>query len=306
MSYWRNRLKEEEEKAKQRDFDRQLELERIYQTANDNIERDVRTFFDRYASRKGISPAQARRRADVTDLNILSNKAEQYVADKDFSDEANMMLRNYNLKGRVTREELLKHRVGMAMHELGYNEEQYMKSVYNDEIHRQMEINAGIWEMTVPEVDTLKAMTETIINKPFFGDTWSNRIWKRQDVVAKYMNDNISKAIIQGKNATTLVNELRSLTGRSSREAKRLLVTETARMQSETQRELMQHNGYETYEYIAESTACEICAELDGEIFGVEEMETGVNSAPMHPFCRCATAPSAEFERSQLERMLGD
>jgi len=44
---------------------------------------------------------------------------------------------------------------------------------------------------------------------------------------------------------------------------------------------------------------CERCAALDGKHFKVSEMEIGKNAPPLHPNCRCSTAPyedSAEYD----------
>ena len=56
------------------------------------------------------------------------------------------------------------------------------------------------------------------------------------------------------------------------------------------QKDSLESQDYEEYEYIAEPSACKICAPFDGKIFKVSEMESGRNCAPMHPFCRCSVA----------------
>jgi phage protein len=56
------------------------------------------------------------------------------------------------------------------------------------------------------------------------------------------------------------------------------------------QKDSLESQGYDEYEYIAEPSACKICAPFDGRIFKISEMESGRNCAPMHPFCRCSVA----------------
>ena len=36
---------------------------------------------------------------------------------------------------------------------------------------------------------------------------------------------------------------------------------------------------------------CPVCNELNGKVFKVKNMVPGVNAAPIHPHCRCSTAP---------------
>ena len=70
----------------------------------------------------------------------------------------------------------------------------------------------------------------------------------------------------------------------SAHEAKRLTVTEGARIATEAERQSYIANGYDEYEFIAEPKACDICKPLDGKIFKVADMLPGENAAPMHPF----------------------
>lgn len=106
---------------------------------------------------------------------------------------------------------------------------------------------------------------------------------------------------MQGKHSTTFQSEVRKKFNSTAYEAKRLLVTETARVQTEVQRQTMEDNGFTQYEYMAEPTACHICKPLDGQIFKVSDMEPGTNAAPMHPNCKCSSAPYES--REDLEDM---
>ena len=52
-------------------------------------------------------------------------------------------------------------------------------------------------------------------------------------------------------------------------------------------------DGVEKYEILAtlDSKTCEICGELDGNVYEVGEEITGVNMPPFHPLCRCTDVP---------------
>lgn len=81
--------------------------------------------------------------------------------------------------------------------------------------------------------------------------------------------------------------------------SERLMRTELARVQTAAQKRSFEKNGFEEYEFIANGTACEKCAGLDGQHFKVAKMMPGTNAPPMHPNCRCSTAAyqdSAEYE----------
>ena len=56
------------------------------------------------------------------------------------------------------------------------------------------------------------------------------------------------------------------------------------------QRDSMKRNGFEEYEYLANSGCCEICGKLNGKHFLVSELKIGVNAPPMHDGCSCSIA----------------
>ena len=287
------------EEAKSQNYQRVISTP--YLQARTTIESDINAFYDRFASREGITRAEAQYRAEEMELRMFSRKVQKYVEEKDMSPEANAFLKDYNLKGRVSREELLRHRVDLALHELGVEEERIIGEQLDRRFDRSLEFETGIWAMSVPEVDTLKAMSEAITNMPFYDATWSERIWERQNKLRDTMGQNIHRVIMQGRNSTVLISELRSMFNVSEYEAKRLLVTETARVQTETQRQLMLYNDYEKYIYLTESEPCDLCRDLADKIFDVKDMVPTENAPPMHPNCKCATSPYVEEDIPTVE-----
>ena len=295
--YWRDRINQEMEWQQQNSYKYQREIDQIYRDTIDYVIDDIHAFYNRYGEREGISRREVIKIAKQTDLNLLANRAREYVENEDFSPEANAMLKEYNLTGRANRAELLKQKIDLATHQLGNKEEKYLSSKLDEEITRQMEVAAGIWEMSVPEVDTLRSMATAIKNKPFHDSVWSENLWDRQDALAGHLSGIVDEILLKGQSATTMINGIREAFNSSAYAAKRLLVTETARVQSESQKELMLYNNFEEYRFLAEPTACEHCMALNEKVMKVKDMEAGLNCSPIHPNCRCSTAP--EFNEVQ-------
>ena len=289
--YWRERIFQEMEWQQQNSYKYQREIDQIYQDTIDFVIEDIHAFYNRYGEREGISKSEVIKTIKQTDLNLLANRVREYVENEDFSPEANAMLKEYNLTGRANRASLLKQKIDLATHQLANSEEKLVSSKLSDEITHQMEVAAGIWEMSVPEVDSLRSMATAIKNKPFKGGVWSERLWDRQEALAGHLSGVVDKILLKGQSSTTMINEVRRAFNTSAYVAKRLLVTETARVQSESQKELMLYNEFEEYRFLAEPTACERCMALNEKVFKVEDMMPGVNCSPIHPNCRCSSAP---------------
>ena len=70
-------------------------------------------FNAKYATKEGISLAEAKRRVSKLDIEEYGRKAAKYVKEKDFSDQANEEMRLYNATMKINRLELLKANIGL-------------------------------------------------------------------------------------------------------------------------------------------------------------------------------------------------
>lgn len=288
-SYWRNRVKLEQKAAIKRDEDYATELKKMHDYYFNEIEKEIRTFVGRYASRNGDIPyAEVIARLDAMDVAAFAEKAKRYVEEKDFGVVANRELAIYNLKMRVSRLEALKQELDLQMITLANEEEKKTEKFLKEEYLQGLRSQAGI--LGVTESSTLSTAMNQAIDRNFNGATWSSRIWERQNALRDIVKKATADLLILGKNPTQIISKLRKEFGVSAHQAKRLAVTEGSRVAMAAQKEILESQDYEEYEYIAEPSACKICAPFDGKIFKVSEMESGRNCAPMHPFCRCSVA----------------
>lgn len=159
---------------------------------------------------------------------------------------------------------------------------------------------------SVLSAEQVTQTVQTILNTSFKGATWSNRIWQRQDALREIVARMAEDYLLKGKNPTTMIAKIRKEFRVSASEAKRLAVTEGARVATEAQRQSYKSNGYDEYEFIAEPTACDICKALNGKIFKVKDMEPGENAAPMHPHCHCSTAAHFSMSDDEYEKLIQD
>lgn len=288
-SYWRNRVELEQKAAIKRDEDYATELKKMHDYYFNEIEKEIRTFVGRYAARNGDIPySEVIARLDAMDVAAFAEKAKRYVEEKDFGAIANRELAIYNLKMRVSRLEALKQELDLQMIALANEEEKKTEKFLKEEYLQGLRSQAGI--LGVTESSTLSTAMNQAIDRNFNGATWSSRIWERQNTLRDIVKKATADLLILGKNPTQIIPKLRKEFGVSAYQAKRLAVTEGSRVAMAAQKEILESQDYEEYEYIAEPSACKICAPFDGKIFKVSEMESGRNCAPMHPFCRCSVA----------------
>lgn len=272
------------------------EIQEIYADMMERIQKEIDSFYIKYAVKEDISMAEAKKRVSRLDIKVYARKAKKYVRNRDFSDEANEEMRLYNATMKINRLEMLKANIGLELVS-GYDElQKYFEQTLTDRTLDEFKRQAGILGETITDN---AEMAHSIVNASFHNATFSDRIWMHQDVLKNQLSSLLQTGLIQGRNPRQLAVELRKYFNVGIGNSERLMRTELARVQTAAQKRSFEKNGFEEYEFIANGTACEKCAGLDGQHFKVTKMMPGTNAPPIHPNCRCSTAAyqdSAEYE----------
>lgn len=295
-SYWIKREREHIEKSIKDDKIIAKKLRQNYDSALNEITKEIDAFYSKYAAKEGISMSDAIKKVKQSDTKAFASKAKKYVEEKDFSDIANSRLRLYNLTMKVNRLEMLKADIGLELVAMSNDEEKIMRTALEKNVYDEFERQAGILSETV--LDNQKTIQD-IVNASFQNATFSERIWSNQDALKSELDKLLSRGMIQGKNPRVLARELRKAFDVSVKQSERLMRTEVARAQTASQERSFKEYGYEEYIYIAEMSACSICKPLDGKVFKVKDMMPSVNASPMHSNCLCSQA--AYFDRGAFE-----
>ena len=212
------------------------------------------------------------------------------------SKKANEEMALYNLTMKVNRLELLKANIGLEMIAGTDELDKYMAEILQGRTEDELKRMGGILGKSV-KANSKKAAA--IPNASFHNATFSDRIWMYQDLLKADLSKLLQTGLIQGKNPRVLARDLKKTFNTSTYNAERLMRTELARVQTEAQKQSFERNGFEMYEFIANSGCCDICQGLNGKHFKVKDMMPGENAAPLHPHCRCSVAAwedSEEYE----------
>lgn len=285
--YWAEREAEQLKHyiTDEKEYDKQIE--RIYTKTLDNVQKEINAFYGKYAAEEGITLAEAKKRVSKLDIAAYERKAKQYVKDKDFSYKANEEMRLYNLTMKVNRLEMLKANIGLELISGTEELNKFMEGILQGRTMEELQRQAGILGKTVKNN---AAKAHAIVNGSFHNATFSDRIWLYQDILRNDLNGLLQSGLIQGKNPRQLAREVKKKFDTTTYNAERLMRTELARVQTESQKQSFERNGFTMYEFIVNGGCCDICAALSGKHFKVAKMMPGENAPPMHPHCRCSTA----------------
>lgn len=266
-------------------YDRQIK--RIYQNTMDACQKEIDSFYGRYANAEGITIAEAKKRIAKHDVAAFERKAARYVDERNFSKRANEELRLYNATMRINRLEMLKANIGLELIAGHAELEEFMGGILKGRTEDELTRQAGILGKTIKS----NAQTaNAIVNASFHNAKFSDRVWMYQDMLRDDLDKLLQQGLIQGKNPRVLAREIKKKFETSTFNAERLMRTELARVQTEAQKQSFERNGFDMYEFIVNGGCCDICEGLKGKHFKVAKMMPGENAPPMHPHCRCSTA----------------
>ena len=305
-----NRLYNAERKAQaeliKRDLDRDRLITQLYQESYDRLQAQIDKFYLGYAGREGLTKQEAMKRASEFDVTKFSERARKAVKEKDFSHKTNTWLRVYNLKMKVSRLELLKAELDLEINSLTSNLEEVFDKARRSEYLAEFKRQAGILGISSKGA---KKRVEAILDADFYGQSFSSRVWGKNGLQSMLQKDVFASLNRIYTDMNGYQKEMKRLAERyntSESSAKRLLKTEIARINADTDHAMLKDNGFTHMIFVAEPGACDICGPLDNKAVPIDKVEKGVNMFPMHPNCRCSAYGHIEMRykdgRSTLDQ----
>ena len=314
QDYFIKREKAWQEQQIKDDKKRMNEINKRLQYAQDAIQKEIDAQWDSFSNGQKITRSEAMKRASEMDVKAFARKAKKYVKEKDFSPTANKELKLYNLTMRVNRLELLKANIGLELIATFDDLDKYFSNELTKAGLKEFQRQAGILDMTISKSDYGKRVKQ-VLNSSFRAEgfaTFSDNLWMYQAELKSDLDKLLVRSVTMGRNPKQLAPELAKYLTQEGREnakfnVQRLMVTETTRVQTGIQEQSYRDTDIDQFVFISEPTACRYCLPLNGKVFDLKDMSPGINCAPMHPFCRCSTAPYVDrdaFEKSLKERGL--
>ena len=298
--YWLERERAQREEYIKEEEQQAREIERIYNNMYAWCEREINGFYGKYATAEGIDITEAKKRVSEADIKAYEALAKQYVADREFSDQANAEMRLYNATMKINRLELLKAQIGVHLVDGVNSLDEYYEKVLTDRTEAELKRQAGILGSTVTDADTVKR-AKNIVNASFYNATFSERIWANMDNLKNDIANELQKGLIAGVSSREMARRIKQhAIDPNQYDAHRLMVTELRRVQTDVAMDSYRANGVGRYIFMAVNPrACPECRKIDGKDYAVEDAQPGYNAPPMHPQCHCCTAPyidESEYE----------
>ena len=311
MDYWQKR-QEAMYKAGEMQVNQYFKrLEKAFNQSKRELQKTIEAFYFRYAEENGLSFAAAQKRLNAEELGEL----DDFIAlAMDNIGKYNQQVNNMSLKARVTRYQALEMQVDAILRQIyaidyQAESEKTMQEVYEDTYYRTWYSIDQYHGFHQAFAQVEPRTVEKLLEYPFNGAAFSSRLWKQKDHLQTQLTEAVTTMLIQGRHPSTLTKEFAKKMQSKKFDAYRLLHTESSFLMSEATHAGYKEDGVEKYEILAtlDSKTCEICGELDGNVYEVGKEITGVNMPPFHPLCRCTDVPHYDDEPTEgLERVARD
>ena len=310
-AYWKIRFEQLEAASNKNAISTFNTIQEQYIAAEREIERQISTWYQRFAKNNQITMAEARKLLTSGELAEFKWNVQEYIK----YGEQNALnpiwmkeLENASARFHISRLEALKLETQQTIEKLfgGQLDEvdkllkkTYLQNYYHTAYEIQKGWNIG-WDIAAIDERTV----EKLISKPWAtdGKNFSDRIWSNKAALIDEVQKQLTKTIMLGKEPDDAIKAIAAKMKTSQGQAGRLVMTESAYFASQSQKDAFNALDVEKFEIVAtlDSHTSEICRELDGHVEDMKNYEPGVTAPPFHPWCRTTTVPY--FEDNYGER----
>lgn len=305
--YWQKRFELLEQAAHQQGVQCYADIEKQYRQAQKQLEGQIATWYQRFASNNGVTLAEAKRMLNAKELAELKwdvNQYIQYGQENAINGTWVKQLENASARFHISRLEALKLQTQQSIEVMFGNQldsiDSTMRNVYKSGYyHTAYEIQKGVgvgWDFSALDDKQISK----VINKPWAvdGKNFSERIWGNRQKLVNELNNTLTQNIILGKDPQKAIDELARKMNTSKTNAGRLVMTEEAFFSSAAQKDCFTELDVEQFEIVAtlDSHTSDICRGMDGKHFPMSEWKVGVTAPPFHVHCRSTTVPYFDDE----------
>lgn len=304
--YWEKRARENENKVYKQGTDLMKELNSSYTRARREIQKSINDLVARYMDKTELSYAEAMKYLTSSEFKEWRMTLEDYEehielledVSPELAKKVRIELETLAMKSRITRLDSLKIQIDFELNKKTIAEQDLIEKGVSAAYTDFYKIQTTEFGLTGVHTILPKATLERLMQQPWSGENFSERIWGNAEALGKVLKQEIIQSFMQGISVKDLSDriEKRFITDRYNTE--RLVRTELNYALNETTRLSYEEAEIEEYEYLAEidGRTSDICRELNGQKFKMKDAKAGVNYPPMHPHCRSTTVPVIDYE----------
>lgn len=286
-SYWLKRSEELDKVAKMTEKEVMKKLSALYRDAFRSIEKEVNDFMMKYAVDHKLDYATVTQMLTPIDLAEYNEKIQElHAMYRDTKSEyIKIEIERLKARSKITRLRALQDAINVELckvtHEYQMTLEDTLIGLFSAQYEKACEL-MGVMTPGIP-----REAIKKIIEYPYAGKMFSDRIWDNKDALVKYIQQDLTVGIIRGDSIQKMARQLKKDLNVLYYQAERLVRTETNYAMNQAHLKGYKDSGVvEKYEFLAahDKRTSKLCRDLDGQMFELSKAVVGENYPPMHPF----------------------
>jgi SPP1 gp7 family putative phage head morphogenesis protein len=215
----------------------------------------------------------------------LNIQEELYQVAKKINDGKGISLSDMHKFNRL---KALEGNFETIMRKLGEDVEKFgkdsMKEGFN-KVYSNVMTELGQTDFALPN----EKLMEEMMNRPWEGSTFSQRLWKNTQVLASNLNELLTVGLQQGKTVTEIAINLNNRMNTGFNVSHRLVRTETMHYLNESASKAYEDGGCKEVQIWAaiDERTCPTCGGKHGNIYNMKDRPV----LPLHSHCRCTYLP---------------
>lgn len=296
-SYWLKRSEELDKVATKVEKEVMKELSALYRDAFRSIEKDVNDFVMKYAVDHKLDYTTVTQTLTPIDLAEYNQRIEElYAMYRDTGSEyIKIEIDRLNARAKITRLQALQDAINVELTKVTHEYQMTLEDTLIGLFTEQYKEVSELLGIMAPVIN--REAIKTIIEYPYAGKMFSDRIWDNKDALVKHIKQNLTAGIIRGDSIQKMSRQLKKDLNVLYYQAERLVRTETNYAMNQGHLKGYEDSGVvEKYEFLAaiDSRTSKLCKNQNGKVYKLSEAVVGVNFPPLHPHCRSTVVPVLE------------
>lgn len=312
--YWKNRFIKSTKDVFDSDEEYVKEIFKIYESTIEDLDSEI---FKLLNSMEDVSMAEAKKLLNKYEIRSFKSGLDEFrktskgFISPDLEKELDIVSRRVRISRLQAMQVSMKSKVATLLNKeqkklFAHLSNKFTSSYYKD-LYELQRIT-GYKNMNSLSKDFVNNILNTSWTND--GENFSDRIWKRKDKLLNTLDTELRQGLITGKKPDEITKVISDKLEVSKSNAKRLVLTESSAIHSQSRKAMYERMGVEKYEVVAtlDLRTSDICRKLDGKVFDVKDYERGITAPPFHVYCRSTTVPyynddiQAEIENTRMAR----
>lgn len=283
--YWLERMIDRDLAARKSEDEILREFNQRYAASFREIQRDLNDFYVRYSDENGLTIQQIQQQ--LTPIEMREYKQQMQELQRMYSLYQNerilQEMQVLSSRAYITRQMALLDSINIKLIETAADVQvtmqDYLEGIYTREYASALE---GLGASSGAVIPTRAA--REVIEYPYVGAMFSDRIWRNKSQLLNYINDDLVKGIIKGSSIQNMSKDLMNRCNSLYYQAERLVRTETNYAMNQGHLNGYKDAGIQQYQIMAyiDNRTSSICRSKDGEVVNVNGAMTGNNLPPFH------------------------